>query len=61
MGNRVKFQGGDLWNRDRAWRAVVKLAETHQKLCAQSIVDENTRGTKKPDLGARENGRLRQS
>jgi hypothetical protein len=44
MKNRqlVKLRTSDLWDwdRDRGWRAAVKLAETHQKLCAESIVGE---------------------
>jgi hypothetical protein len=61
---RVKFRTGDLWDKERAWKAAVKLAETHQKLCAQSIVDEKTRCPQEPNLKRptqREGSRPRQS
>jgi hypothetical protein len=49
---RITFRTGDLWGwtTERAWRATVKLAETHQRVCAQSIFDEIRDRPNEPDL-----------
>jgi hypothetical protein len=49
---RGKFRTGDLcdWSTERAWRATVKLAETHQRLRGQSIFDEIRARPEEPNL-----------